>query len=535
VLELNGTNGYVWLPPGVAYGQTFAVVVNWRGGAAWQRIFDFGFDTSKTVMLTPASGDNVLRCDINPGGNLQILQWNRPLPSNTWTHVAITLDGTRGVLYVNGAAVATNTSMNLLPLNVAPQTNHLGRSKFSADPYFNGSYSSFRAYSRALSAAEIVAPQPVISQPADGQGYQPGDTIYFKGKAKDFMDIPISSTGLTWTAKFINGGATNNVFGPASGIESGSFSIPSSGPGATNGFYQVVLVAADTSNHAAFVSVNLFPTNPPPLAQWSSFYAFDSGAQDASNRFNGTLLGGATTATDPTRGSVLNLSGSGQYLSLPAGAGSAQTIAGWVKWNGGNAWQRIFDFGRDTQHWFFLTPRDASGSMQCAITTDAATYNYVIEGPSALPTNTWTHVAVVLDGRQGILYLNGQAVAVNNSMNLLPSDVGPNKALVGRSEFPTDPYFSGQLDSLLFDSRALSAIDIRRNYLSPALSETYNGNSVTISWPGWASAMHLYNSTNLTSDSAWQPVPNPPVLSNGNLSVTFPAAAGSQFFRLQWP
>jgi hypothetical protein len=47
--------------------------------------------------------------------------------------------------------------------------------------------------------------------------------------------------------------------------------------------------------------------------------------------------------------------------------------------------------------------------------------------------------------------------------------------------------------------------------------------------------MHLYNSTNLTSDSAWQPAPNPPVLSNGNLSVTFPAAAGSQFFRLQWP
>src|SRR5208337_4576221 len=50
VLNLNGTNQYVWLPPGVAYGETFVAVVKWRGGAAWQRIFDFGFDTTRTVI-----------------------------------------------------------------------------------------------------------------------------------------------------------------------------------------------------------------------------------------------------------------------------------------------------------------------------------------------------------------------------------------------------------------------------------------------------------------------------------------------------
>ena len=30
VLNLNGTNQYVWLPPGVGYGETFAAVVKWR-------------------------------------------------------------------------------------------------------------------------------------------------------------------------------------------------------------------------------------------------------------------------------------------------------------------------------------------------------------------------------------------------------------------------------------------------------------------------------------------------------------------------
>ncbi len=101
VLNLNGTNQYVWLPPGVGYAKTFVAVVKWRGGAPWQRIFDFGTDTSKTVMLTPASGDNVLRCDINSGGNLQTIQWTQPLPTNAWTQVAMTFDGSRGVLFVN--------------------------------------------------------------------------------------------------------------------------------------------------------------------------------------------------------------------------------------------------------------------------------------------------------------------------------------------------------------------------------------------------------------------------------------------------
>ena len=51
-------------------------------------------------MMTAASDANVLRCDINPGGNLQTIQWTKPLPTNVWTHVALTLNGSQGVLYV---------------------------------------------------------------------------------------------------------------------------------------------------------------------------------------------------------------------------------------------------------------------------------------------------------------------------------------------------------------------------------------------------------------------------------------------------
>jgi hypothetical protein len=63
--------------------------------------------------------------------------------------------------------------------------------------------------------------------------------------------------------------------------------------------------------------------------------------------------------------------------------------------------------------------------MECAITTDNASYLQQIDAPASLPTGVWTHVTVVIDGHQGILYTNGQAIVINNNVNLLPSDVAP--------------------------------------------------------------------------------------------------------------
>lgn len=458
VLDLNGTDQFVWLPPGVAYAQTFAAVVKWRGGGQWQRIFDFGTDTSKTVMLTPAASGNVLRLDINQGGNLQTLQWNQPLPTNVWTHVAVTLDGSRGILYVNGAAVATNSSMNVLPLNVASQTNHLGRSKFAADPYFNGQYASFRAYSRALTATEIMAPVPTIASPADGSACWPGGTIRFKGGATDFMSVPLTASNLTWQIQYINNGVTNVVSNPGTGVSEGVYTVPAY---ATNGLYRVLLLVTDKLGRKATNSVNVYATATVGANAWSSFYPFTSNALDASNNFNGTLVNGASFVNDPTRGSVLNLAPAPkQYVRLATGAGAAQTVSGWVKWNGGANWQRIFDLSKNNNCFFYLTPCNTSTQLQCAISPDYATYKRTIDAPGALPIGQWVHVAVTMNGREGILYVNGNAVGVNNSINLLPSDIAGNNCYLGRSQFSSDPYFDGQISALRLNSRVLTRAEL---------------------------------------------------------------------------
>src|SRR5665213_808736 len=450
VLNLNGSNQYVQLPPGVAFARTFSAVVKWNGGGAWQRIFDFGVDTTKYVMLTPYSGDGKLRCDIRVSGTTQTIEAASPLSAGVWTQVALTLDGQTGIIYVNGAPVVTN-AITLSPVDVAAQTNHLGRSKFVADPYFNGQITSFRAYGRVLSAAEIAAPQPVIAQPADGSVYWPGSTIAFSGSAVNFADVPLGASAFTWHIEYVQDGQTHIVYGPATGITNGTFTIPTSA--ASGGTYRIVLTATDGAGHQGTVSATLSPANPP--TGWSSYYPFRADANDANGHFDGKLNGGASIQYDATRGNVLNLSGSGQFVSLPPGVARMQTFMAWVKWNGGGAWQRIFDFGNDTTAYTVLTSSAANGRLRFNITANSTPGEQIADAPSPLPVGVWTHVAVTTDGSSVILYTNGVPVATNANDNLVPANLNATNNYLGKSQWP-DPYFNGQLSSVRIFSSALS-------------------------------------------------------------------------------
>lgn len=467
---------------------TFMAWVKWNGGSAWQRILDVGNDTTRYCVLTPAAANGKLRFNITvnsiPGE--QTIDAPGPLPVGVWTHVAVVLDGNRGILYTNGAPVATNVALNLLPSDLGATNVWLGRSHWP-DPYFNGRLSAVRLVPRALTQEDILCPRPVIEQPDHGAVYHPGETIHFAGSATDFHGATLSATSLTWTVQLHLDAGKLTVLGPVSGITNGSFTVPAGGIAASNGFYRIQLAAEDALSCRATNVVDVYPAASAMSEEWASFYPFSTGAEDASNRFDGTLVGGASIVADPDRAQVVNLSGSGQYVNLPAGVGGLRTFAGWVKWDGGGAWQRIFDFGVDTGRWLFLTPKDGTGRMQCALTHDSSSYVRVIQAPAPLPMNQWVHVAVVFDGRQGVLYTNGQVVAVNHSVNLLPSDIDATKAHLGKSQFP-DPYLSGRLDSVRLNSRALSISEITAPtpaITMPGAGALYAGGD-TISFQGTA-------------------------------------------------
>lgn len=215
---------------------------------------------------------------------------------------------------------------------------------------------------------------------------------------------------------------------------------------------------------------------------WSAFYTFNTDAREHSTLYNGTLRSGATITNDSARGNVLNLDGVTNYVSLPIAVANASTFAAWVKWNGGADWQRIFDFGSNTVKYVFLTPRANTGNMRFAIKNGGA--EQPIDAPTALPTNSWCHVAVSLDGTKGILYLNGVAVGTNNSLTIRPWQLLARTNYIGESQFAADPTFNGKIDSVRIFGRSLSAAEIRDlAYAHPALAHRYSFNTNTsVAW-----------------------------------------------------
>src|SRR6185369_6232403 len=89
-------------------------------------------------------------------GGEQQLNSSGQLPVNTWTHLAVTLSGTTGTLYLNGNPVATNPNMTLQPSSLGnTNQNWIGRSQYP-DPFLNATVDDFNIYNRALSPAEVA-------------------------------------------------------------------------------------------------------------------------------------------------------------------------------------------------------------------------------------------------------------------------------------------------------------------------------------------------------------------------------------------
>lgn len=72
-----------------------------------------------------------------------------------WVHVAVTLQGNTGRLYVDGVEAASSQDILLSPRQVGDQVTFLGRNW--AHPSFDGRIQDFRVNAGALSAAEIAA------------------------------------------------------------------------------------------------------------------------------------------------------------------------------------------------------------------------------------------------------------------------------------------------------------------------------------------------------------------------------------------
>jgi hypothetical protein len=239
--------------------------------------------------------------------------------------------------------------------------------------------------------------------------------------------------------------------------------------------YQDTTVANGTTYYYVVAAVACEPgPNSPEVGLRTdglivAHYLFDetsgTSAADASGNGRTATLSGATFASG-RNGNGVRIAGGTQRVNLPANIVQGctdLTVASWVRLSTNTAdWARIFDFGIDTNVYMQLSPRfDATNSLGFAITTTSKDGEQRLTYAYTFPTATWKHVAVVLAGNTGRLYLDGVEVAQNTGISLNPNNLGstPNDWL-GDSQWSNDPTLDGTLDDFRISCRPYPAAEI---------------------------------------------------------------------------
>jgi hypothetical protein len=293
-VKLSGNGEYVNLPDGIVGRQhdfTISEWVNPSQNSAWSRVFDFGTGSNNYMFLTLSAGGGPLRFAISTSGNGQEQQINAAgaLPLNTWSHVAVTLSGTTGTLYVNGQPVGTNNNMTLTPADLGDTNqNWIGRSQFSADPFLAATVDDFQIYDHALSAAEIAA----LAGGQAGAGNVASYTF-----DQDSGETALDSSGNGRNATIVSPPSASTPLwqplpdGPTSTIAAGSTNVPVTSTSGFTAGQKLAIGYGDTFETATVTAVGM----PGTQAQLAA--AAPAGATNLK----------ATSTTNITAGDTIRL------------------------------------------------------------------------------------------------------------------------------------------------------------------------------------------------------------------------------------
>jgi len=169
ILTLDEVDDYVDLPDGIvsaiAGDATFVIWTVWTSGAGYQRIFDFGtavdtrgdeFFAMMAMPTVPPAG--FIRLQIEPPeGGIDELDGPEQELMDVEHQLAVSLQsGVQMQLFIDGV------SQGVLPTNATLSSltdvnAWLGRSNWSQDPYYHGTYNEFRIYAAALTPCMIAS------------------------------------------------------------------------------------------------------------------------------------------------------------------------------------------------------------------------------------------------------------------------------------------------------------------------------------------------------------------------------------------
>ena len=119
---------------------------------AWNRIYDFGNGSSgKYLFLTPTNG-SVPRFAVTDGTNgEQTVTAADSLTTDEWHNIIVKREGSLTSMYIDGFLVTSTSGFTYKFSDLGTMQNYyLGKSQFSADPYYKGMIDDFSVYNCAI-------------------------------------------------------------------------------------------------------------------------------------------------------------------------------------------------------------------------------------------------------------------------------------------------------------------------------------------------------------------------------------------------
>ena len=213
-------------------------------------------------------------------------------------------------------------------------------------------------------------------------------------------------------------------------------------------------------------------------------YEFEGNGNDSAGSANGTLMGDATYGTGPTQGGknfgqALSLDGDGDYMDCgvtfaSVTASTTKTITAWAKsttagYPDDSKAGMVIELYRksDSSSGFYIRTNSDPAKWGCGY-LNTATSVQLMHSTSYVSVNEWVHIALVQNGADISLYIDGQ---LDNSADdaVAPAMSNPINATIG-AYFHDTAYnsFDGLIDDVRIYDHALSQQEIQTIIPEPA-------------------------------------------------------------------
>ena len=175
VLAGGSSGQYVALPAHILStltSVTLEIWVTWTGGNNNQRILDFGsnelvdgnYRATTTVIISPNSAPDALTPRLRASYSNQVslsgtfVDATSALATGSMKQIAVVFDGQRHTIsmYLDGKLQGETAGLGALAL-INDTNNWLGKSQYSGDPGFSGTYHELRIYDAPLTADQVQA------------------------------------------------------------------------------------------------------------------------------------------------------------------------------------------------------------------------------------------------------------------------------------------------------------------------------------------------------------------------------------------